>query len=128
MNAVMGKQAVVIGAGMGGLAAAGALAGFFEHVVVLERDELPVGAADRHGTPQGRHNSIILAHPCPGQTSGKPRRNFAVRNSSTREAWLFRSSVFVSGIRRLDGEAVGGRRLARTPPEASRSSTLFSWG
>jgi hypothetical protein len=24
--------------------------------------------------------------------------------------------VFGSGIRRLDGEAVGGRRLARTPP------------
>src|SRR5215469_11787870 len=47
-------------------------------------------------------------HPGPGQTSGEPRRNFAVRNSSTREAWLFRSPVFGSGIRRLDGE--GGRR------------------
>jgi hypothetical protein len=55
-------------------------------------------------------------HPGPGQTSGEPRRNFAVRNSSTREPWLFRSPVFGSGIRRLDGEAVGGRRLARTPP------------
>src|SRR5215469_7232899 len=33
-----------------------------------------------------------------------------------REPWLFRSPVFGSGIRRLDGEAVGGRRLARTPP------------
>jgi 2-polyprenyl-6-methoxyphenol hydroxylase-like FAD-dependent oxidoreductase len=60
-NAVIGKQAVVIGAGMGGLAAAGALAGFFEHVVVLERDELPAGAADRQGTPQGRHNHALLA-------------------------------------------------------------------
>jgi len=66
--------------------------------------------------------------PGPGQTFGQPRRNFAVRNSSTREPWLFRSPVFGSGIRRLDGEAVGGRRLARTPPEVSRSSTLFSWG
>src|SRR6516162_2184785 len=55
-------------------------------------------------------------HPGPGQTSGEPRGNFAVRNSSTREPWLFRSRVFGSGIRRLDGEAVGGRRLARTPP------------
>ena len=60
-KAVIGKQAVVIGAGMGGLAAAGALAEFFEYVVVLERDELPVGAADRHGTPQGRHNHALLA-------------------------------------------------------------------
>src|SRR5215471_8927074 len=29
--------------------------------------------------------------------------------------WLFRSPVSGSDIRRLDGEAVGGRRLARTP-------------
>jgi hypothetical protein len=33
-----------------------------------------------------------------------------------REPWLFRSLVFGSGIRRLDGEAVDGRRLARTSP------------
>lgn len=58
---VIGRQAVVIGAGMGGLAAAGALAGFFEHVIVLERDELPVAAVDRQGAPQGRHNHALLA-------------------------------------------------------------------
>jgi hypothetical protein len=33
-----------------------------------------------------------------------------------REPWLFRSLVFGSGIRRLDGEAVGGGHLARTSP------------
>jgi 2-polyprenyl-6-methoxyphenol hydroxylase-like FAD-dependent oxidoreductase len=60
-KAVIGRQAVVIGAGMGGLAAAGALAGFFEHVIVLERDELPGDAVDRPGTPQGRHNHALLA-------------------------------------------------------------------
>jgi 2-polyprenyl-6-methoxyphenol hydroxylase-like FAD-dependent oxidoreductase len=59
--AMIGKQAVVIGAGVGGLAAARALAGFFEYVVVLERDELPACAADRQGTPQGRHNHALLA-------------------------------------------------------------------
>src|SRR5215469_11524060 len=67
---------------------------------------------------------IIFDHPrrtlVPGQTSGKPRRNFAVRNSSTRGPWRFRSPVFGSGIRRPDGEAVGGRRLARTPPSVTR--------
>ena len=57
-------------------------------------------------------------HPGPGQTSGEPRRNFGV---STRETRLFRSPVFGSGIRRLDGEAVGGRRLARTRLKASRA-------
>ena len=58
---MIGRQAVVIGAGMGGLAAAGALAGFFEHVIVLERDQLRAGATDRQGTPQGRHNHALLA-------------------------------------------------------------------
>jgi len=51
-------------------------------------------------------------HPGPRPTSGEPRRNFSVRNLSTREPWLFRSPVLGSGIRRLDGEAVSGRRLA----------------
>jgi hypothetical protein len=72
----------------------------------------------KNQNPLENRNSLRTSspHPGPGQTSGEPRRNFAVRNSSTREPWLFRSPVFGSGIRRLDGEAVGGRRLARTPP------------
>jgi flavin-dependent dehydrogenase len=37
----IGRQAVVVGAGMGGLPAARVLADFFEDVVVLERDTLP---------------------------------------------------------------------------------------
>src|SRR5438132_13412566 len=58
---LVGKQAVVIGAGMGGLAAAGALADHFERVVVLERDKLPLDAAHRNGTPQSRHIHGLLA-------------------------------------------------------------------
>jgi hypothetical protein len=72
----------------------------------------------KNQNPLDNRNNLRSSSPHPGrgQTSGEPRRNFAVRNSSTREPWLFRSPVFGSGIRRLDGEAVGGRRLARTPP------------
>jgi 2-polyprenyl-6-methoxyphenol hydroxylase-like FAD-dependent oxidoreductase len=58
---IVGKQAVVVGAGMGGLAAAGALANHFEQVVVLERDTLPPDAAHRAGTPQSRHVHGLLA-------------------------------------------------------------------
>ncbi len=58
---VIGKQAIVIGAGMGGLSAAGALADYFENVVVLERDGLPANAVDRPGTPQCRHIHALLA-------------------------------------------------------------------
>lgn len=59
-SALIGKQAVVIGAGMGGLAAAGALADCFDQVVVLERDTLPSEPAYRAGTPQARHVHALL--------------------------------------------------------------------
>ena len=60
MVSLIGKQAIVIGAGMGGLVAAGALATYFEDVVVLERDALPSSAAPRIGTPQARHVHALL--------------------------------------------------------------------
>jgi len=52
---LIGRQAVVVGAGMAGLPAARALADHFEHVVVLERDTLPLEASHRSGAPQSRH-------------------------------------------------------------------------
>jgi 2-polyprenyl-6-methoxyphenol hydroxylase-like FAD-dependent oxidoreductase len=55
------KQAVVIGAGMGGLAAAKAVARHFEKVVVFDRDALPDAPAPRPGTPQGRHTHGLHA-------------------------------------------------------------------
>jgi 2-polyprenyl-6-methoxyphenol hydroxylase-like FAD-dependent oxidoreductase len=55
------KRAVVIGAGISGLAAAQALADHFEQVVVLERDELPFRATPRPGVPQGRHPHVLLS-------------------------------------------------------------------
>jgi 2-polyprenyl-6-methoxyphenol hydroxylase-like FAD-dependent oxidoreductase len=57
---VVGRRAVVIGAGIGGLAAAGAIAGRFEEVIVVERDALPAAASDRPGTPQSRHIHVLL--------------------------------------------------------------------
>jgi 2-polyprenyl-6-methoxyphenol hydroxylase-like FAD-dependent oxidoreductase len=61
MNHLLGQRAVVIGAGIGGLSAAGALAGYFGQVVVLERDQIPPSAASRAGTPQDRHSHGLLA-------------------------------------------------------------------
>lgn len=57
----IGRHAVVAGAGMGGLAAAGALAPWFEQVTVIERDALPEAPAQRLGTLQGRHVHALLA-------------------------------------------------------------------
>jgi 2-polyprenyl-6-methoxyphenol hydroxylase-like FAD-dependent oxidoreductase len=59
-STVIGKQAVVIGAGMAGLTAAGALASCFDHVVVVERDTLPSEPVYRSGTPQARHVHALL--------------------------------------------------------------------
>src|SRR5260370_14524686 len=59
-STLIGKQAVVIGAGMAGLTAAGALADRCDQVVVLERDPLPSEPAHRAGTPQARHVHALL--------------------------------------------------------------------
>lgn len=56
----IGKCAVVIGAGMGGLAAARVLADWFDQVIVLERDEFQADSSQRPGTPQARHLHGLL--------------------------------------------------------------------
>jgi 2-polyprenyl-6-methoxyphenol hydroxylase-like FAD-dependent oxidoreductase len=55
------KQAVVVGAGMAGLASAKAIAPHFEKVTVFDRDSLPGAPAPRSGTPQARHTHALLA-------------------------------------------------------------------
>jgi 2-polyprenyl-6-methoxyphenol hydroxylase-like FAD-dependent oxidoreductase len=61
MSGYIGRQAVVIGAGMAGLAAAGTLSNHFERVLVLDRDDLPPDAVHRSGTPQSRHVHGLLS-------------------------------------------------------------------
>jgi 2-polyprenyl-6-methoxyphenol hydroxylase-like FAD-dependent oxidoreductase len=55
------KQAVVVGAGMAGLAAAKAIEPHFEKVTVFDRDSLPDAPAPRSGTPQARHTHALLS-------------------------------------------------------------------
>jgi 2-polyprenyl-6-methoxyphenol hydroxylase-like FAD-dependent oxidoreductase len=61
MSNLLGRRAVVVGGGIGGLSAAGALAGYFEQVDVLERDRLAPYAESRPGTAQDRHTHGLLA-------------------------------------------------------------------
>ncbi len=56
-----GTHAIVIGASMGGLLAARALANHFQSVTVLERDAFPAADVARKGVPQGRHAHGLLA-------------------------------------------------------------------
>jgi flavin-dependent dehydrogenase len=61
MSTVIGQRAVVIGAGIGGLSAAGVLAPYFQQVLILERDVLKQSREARLGVPQGRHPHGLLA-------------------------------------------------------------------
>lgn len=60
MIGLLGKHAIVVGAGMGGLTAAKVLSSFFKRVTVLERDALPEKAEARTGTPQCRQVHVLL--------------------------------------------------------------------
>src|SRR5262245_30276465 len=57
----LGCHAIVIGASMGGLLAARALADHYDQVTILERDALPESYEPRKGVPQGRHTHGLLA-------------------------------------------------------------------
>ena len=55
------RHAIVMGGGVAGLLSARVLADHFERVTIVERDELPIAAAPRHGAPQGRHIHVLWA-------------------------------------------------------------------
>jgi 2-polyprenyl-6-methoxyphenol hydroxylase-like FAD-dependent oxidoreductase len=54
------RNAVVLGAGIGGLLAAGALSRHFEQVVVLDRDQIPDTPVSRVGVPQGPQVHAVM--------------------------------------------------------------------
>ena len=56
----LGKTAVVLGGSAAGLCSAGALAPYFDQVLVLERDELPAAAEHRRSVPQSKHPHFLL--------------------------------------------------------------------
>ncbi len=56
----LGARAVIVGAGVAGLAAAAALAPFFETVELLDKDELPDTPRSRKGVPQALQVHILL--------------------------------------------------------------------
>ena len=59
-GARLGARAVIVGAGIAGLAAAAALASFFETVDVFDRDELPDTPRPRKAVPQDLQVHILL--------------------------------------------------------------------
>jgi 2-polyprenyl-6-methoxyphenol hydroxylase-like FAD-dependent oxidoreductase len=60
MASLLGRHAIVVGAGIGGLTAAKALSSCFATVTVLDRDALPAAPIVRTGTPQARQIHVLL--------------------------------------------------------------------
>lgn len=60
MTNLLGKHAIVVGAGIAGLTAAAVLADSFENVTLLERDTLSDGPEPRTGTPHCRQAHTLL--------------------------------------------------------------------
>jgi 2-polyprenyl-6-methoxyphenol hydroxylase-like FAD-dependent oxidoreductase len=60
MSFLSEKTAVVVGAGMGGLAAAKVLSNHLSRVTVLDRDILPSQAEPRIGTAQSKHTHALI--------------------------------------------------------------------
>lgn len=59
----LGKRLVIIGAGVGGCYAAGALSAFFDETLVFDRDQLPDHPVARAGVSQGPHIHGLLRRP-----------------------------------------------------------------
>ncbi|MCF8569284.1 hypothetical protein L5G32_03255 [Gordonia sp. HY002] len=53
-------RAVVLGGSIAGMCAAGAVAPYFDEVLVLERDVIPDDAEHRRGVPQSKHPHFLL--------------------------------------------------------------------
>lgn len=56
----LGKRAVVLGGSVAGMCAAGAVAPYFDEVLVLERDVIADDAEHRRGVPQSKHPHFLL--------------------------------------------------------------------
>ena len=57
---LIGRRAIVIGAGIGGCSAARALADHFDQVVIIERGRLPAEPIARSGVPQSQQVHGLL--------------------------------------------------------------------
>jgi 2-polyprenyl-6-methoxyphenol hydroxylase-like FAD-dependent oxidoreductase len=105
----VGEHAVVLGAGLAGLAAAATLARRFDRVTIVERDALSADGP-RRGVPQGLHAHILLPAGLRGLTTLLPGLLDDLRSHG---AHLIRAAEFRFYL--------GGGRMAFDDPELAIS-------
>ena len=111
-----GDHAVVIGASMGGLVAAAAVAPFYGRVTVLDRDVLPAEPGHRRGVPQSRHahgfqpgGLRALDELLPGMTTWLVEHGARPGDISADHGWYVGGNLFAR-------QSVGIRAMGFTRP------------
>ncbi|MGH3724723.1 MAG: FAD-dependent oxidoreductase [Mycobacterium sp.] len=96
----LGNSAVVLGAGVAGLAAARVVSEFYDTVTIVERDVLPDGPQYRRGVPQARHLHGLLLGGMQALTQLFPGLDDELRQAGTavsEEGDLSRISLWTRG-------------------------------
>jgi 2-polyprenyl-6-methoxyphenol hydroxylase-like FAD-dependent oxidoreductase len=107
------RVAIVIGASMGGLLAARALADHYGQVTILERDALPPPGENRKGVPQGFHAHGLLARGrevleqlFPGLTAALVARGAEPGDVGETVRWFHQGAYHRAAASGMDGLAV----------------------
>jgi 2-polyprenyl-6-methoxyphenol hydroxylase-like FAD-dependent oxidoreductase len=113
-----GKHAVVIGAGIAGLMAAGVLAARFDRVTIVDRDTLPGEPAFRDGVPQSRHLHGLLRGGLDVMEQLYP---------GLESELITAGAVQLSGADFLRLSAAGWSKRFDSPPLVAASRELIEW-
>jgi 2-polyprenyl-6-methoxyphenol hydroxylase-like FAD-dependent oxidoreductase len=113
-----GTHAVVIGAGIAGLMAAGVLAGRFDRVTIVDRDTLPGEPMFRDGVPQARHLHGLLRGGLDVMEQLFP---------SLESELITAGAVRLSGADFLRLSAAGWSKRFDSPPLVAASRELIEW-
>jgi 2-polyprenyl-6-methoxyphenol hydroxylase-like FAD-dependent oxidoreductase len=108
----LGHRAVVLGASLAGLLAARVLSERYSEVVLLERDELPAGAAPRKGTPHAVHPHGLLARGREVLEELFPGFTQTLLDGGALLGDLQRDVAFDAGARRFAARPCGRQALA----------------
>ena len=108
------QHAVVVGASIAGVLAAQVLAGHFERVTLVDRDEMPREPDPRGGVPQGRHVHGLLSRGrevveamFPGTTEDLVARGAILGDAQAEGRYFFGPRPLAAGTANLPILAVG---------------------
>lgn len=121
----MTSRAVVAGAGIAGLCAAAVLSKAFDHVLVVERDELPHSPAPRRGVPQGDQLHNLLSRAQTNLESIFPGFRDRLLESGAGDASVSDGTYVVEFGVRMPERPIGLRLMCATRPQIDHVALTF---